>query len=69
MKRSIADIRELPEFEALVGRIRAGESILNLGLGRSARLPVLAALHQELSRPILLLTHRTNLALTLVDEM
>lgn len=69
MKRSISYIRELPEFKSLVANINAGEAIPNLGLGRSTRLPILAALHIELSRPILLLTYRTNQALTLVDEL
>lgn len=46
------------------------ESVLpSLGLRRAARLPVLAALHQALQRPILLLTDRTDRALTQADEL
>ena len=42
---------------------------LALGLRRSARLPVLAALHTCLKRPILLVTDRADHALTLFDEL
>jgi len=44
-------------------------SIQKLGLRRSARLPVLASMYTTLQRPILLLTERTDLALTLMDEL
>ncbi|MGW8142853.1 MAG: transcription-repair coupling factor [Anaerolineales bacterium] len=40
-----------------------------IGLRRSARLPVLAAIYAELKIPILLLTDRTDRALTLYDEL
>jgi transcription-repair coupling factor (superfamily II helicase) len=41
----------------------------SIGLRRSARLPVLAAIYSELQLPILLLTDRTDRALTLYDEL
>ena len=41
----------------------------SLGLRRAARLPVLAAFHQRLQRPLLLITDRTDRALSLVDEL
>jgi transcription-repair coupling factor (superfamily II helicase) len=53
----------------LVAQIKAGENLPNLGLRRAARLPVLAALHQELQQPFLLLTDRMDRALTLADEL
>lgn len=40
-----------------------------LNLRRSARLPVLTALHDQLNRPFLLLTDRADHALTLFDEL
>lgn len=40
-----------------------------IGLRRSARLPILAAIHYKLNIPILLLTDRTDRALTLYDEL
>jgi transcription-repair coupling factor (superfamily II helicase) len=40
-----------------------------IGLRRSARLPVLAAIHTALQIPILLITDRTDQALTLQDEL
>jgi transcription-repair coupling factor (superfamily II helicase) len=47
----------------------SGSPVRSLGLRRAARLPVLAALYAELQRPILLLTDRTDRALTLADEL
>lgn len=41
----------------------------SLGLRRSAHLPVLAAIASKISIPILLLTDRTDRALTLADEL
>lgn len=40
-----------------------------IGLRRSARLPVLAAIHKELQIPILLITDRTDRAISLHDEL
>jgi transcription-repair coupling factor (superfamily II helicase) len=53
----------------LLETIQLGESNLSLGLRRAARLPVLAAIRAEINRPILLLTDRSDHALTLLDEM
>jgi transcription-repair coupling factor (superfamily II helicase) len=53
----------------LIRNIKAGESRVNLALRRSARLPVVAALHAELNRPIILITDRTDRAITLFDEL
>ena len=69
MKKSLQKIRALPEFKELSKRIQAFVNISPLGLGRSVRLPVLAALHQALNRPILLIAKRTNEALTILDEL
>jgi len=41
----------------------------SLGLRRAARLPVLGALQVETQRPVLLVTDRTDHALTLFDEL
>jgi transcription-repair coupling factor (superfamily II helicase) len=49
--------------------IQAGETIPNLSLRRSARLPVLVAIYRQLQRPILLLADRVDRALTLADEL
>jgi transcription-repair coupling factor (superfamily II helicase) len=49
----------------------AGQELTSfrLGLRRAARLPVLAALHAALGRPLVLLTDRTDRALTILDEL
>ncbi len=53
----------------VIERIKAGEEVAILGLRRSARLPFLTAIHQVVKRPIVLLTDRTDRAMTLVDEL
>jgi transcription-repair coupling factor (superfamily II helicase) len=53
----------------LLASIQAGETIPNLGLRRSARLPVLVAMYRQLRRSILLLADRVDRALTLADEL
>ncbi len=56
-------------FQEIVAAVQSGAPLSNLGLPRAARLPVLVALRRALNVPILLLTGRTNFALTLVDEL
>ena len=53
----------------IIESIQLGENLPSLGLRRSARLPVLAAIRQAVNRPILLLTDRSDYALTLQEEM
>ena len=53
----------------LIRSLREGTELPALGLRRSARLPLLVALYQELRIPILLLTDRTDRALMLADEL
>jgi len=63
-------IRSLPQYQQLLKQVQEnGKQIPGLGLPRSARLPVLAALHQDLERPILLITDRADHALSLYDEL
>ncbi len=53
----------------LVANLKSGQDLPALGLRRSARLPVLAAIYQELQRPILLLTDRSDRSLALNEEL
>jgi transcription-repair coupling factor (superfamily II helicase) len=53
----------------LLADLQAGQPLPPLGLRRSARLALLAALHTGLGRPLLLLTDRADHALTLADEL
>ena len=53
----------------LIHSIKESQSIPALGLRRSARLPWLAALHQVLEIPLLLITDRNDHALMLADEL
>jgi len=49
--------------------LQDGPSTQRLGLRRAARLPVAAALHARLRRPVLLLTDRADHALSLAEEL
>lgn len=63
-------IRSLPQYQQLLKQIQEnGRQIPGLGLPRATRLPVLAALHQDLARPILLITDRSDHSLALFDEL
>jgi len=70
MESILNKIRELSQFQQLLSQLLTnGQQLPGLGLPRAARLPVLAALHQDLSRPILLITDRSDHALSLFDEL
>ncbi len=64
----LSRIHDQPAFQALVAEIELGNKPVPLGLPRSVRLPVLAALRIALKRPILLITDRIDHALVLEDE-
>ena len=59
MESILNKIREVSQFQQLLNQLRTnGKQLPGLGLPRAARLPVLAVLHQDLNRPILLITDR-----------
>ncbi len=62
-------IRAVKPYQDLLADLRAGVPLPGLALARAARLPVAAALHQDLHRPVLLITDRADHALTLFDEL
>src|SRR5919109_880813 len=63
-------IPELPQYQQLLNQLQTdGKQLPGLGLPRAARLPLLAALHQDLDRPVLLITDRADHALALFDEL
>jgi transcription-repair coupling factor (superfamily II helicase) len=53
----------------LFKQINEGHAVSPLGLRHSARLPWLAALHEAIQKPILLITDRNDHALMLADEL
>src|SRR5215212_10455653 len=70
MQSVLDKIRELPQFQQLLSQLQSnGKQLPGLGLPRAARLPILAALHEDLSRPILLITDRSDHSLSLFDEL
>ncbi len=62
-------IRRLSEYQACLDSIKLGTLERPLGLLRSARLPVLSALCQDMQVPILFLTDRADRALLMFDEL
>ena len=66
-------IRELSQYQQLLKQLQSDSrlpaQLPGLGLPRATRLPVLAALHQDLDRPVLLITDRADHALSLFDEL
>jgi ABC-type molybdate transport system ATPase subunit len=65
----LARIRALSAYQQLLKTLRSGQAVPALDLMRPARLPLLAALHLDLNIPILLVTDRTDRALTILDEL
>jgi transcription-repair coupling factor (superfamily II helicase) len=62
-------LQQLRSIQEIVEHLEEGTPIPNLALARSARLPVLAALHRINPAPILLITDRADRAHTLSDEL
>src|SRR5512138_2654796 len=70
MELLLSKIRELSPYQQLLKQLQSdGKELPGLGLPRAARLPVLSALHVDLSRPALLVTDRADHALALFDEL
>src|SRR5512138_2751320 len=70
MEILLEKIRPLSQYQQLLKQLQAdGKQLPGLGLPRSARLPLLAALHHDLNRPILLITDRADHSLSLYDEL
>src|SRR5690349_2140916 len=65
----LSQLRATPEYQSLLEQAQEDTRLPGLGLPRAARLPLLAALHGDLNRPILLLTDRADHALALYDEL
>jgi transcription-repair coupling factor (superfamily II helicase) len=63
----------LPAYRHFLARLNEGldtnDTVQGLGLPRSARLPLVARLHQDLKRPILLISNRADRALSLFEEL
>ena len=69
LQEIISAIQSQSSFQEIIRAIHAGNPPENLALPRSARLPVLAALLRAVDVPILLITDRSDYALTLIDEL
>ncbi|MBK6791312.1 MAG: transcription-repair coupling factor [Anaerolineales bacterium] len=62
-------LRTLSPYQRLLSELNARKPVSGLGLPRSARLPILAALHADVNQPILFITDRADHALAMYDEL
>lgn len=62
-------IRRLPGYAEILPSLAPGKTVPGLGLIRSARLPVAAALAQDQAAPVLIITDRSERAFTMGDEL
>ena len=66
-------IGALPAYRELITRLGAGldtvDTAQGLGLPRAVRLPLVAQLHKDLNRPVLLISNRADRALSLYEEL
>jgi len=69
MQLLLDKIRALSQYQQLLQQIQTGKGQPGLGLPRAARLPVTVALQADLNRPVLLITDRSDHALSLFDEL
>ncbi len=65
----LQQLRSTPAYQTFLRQVQEDTRLAGLGLPRAARLPLLAALHGDLNRPVLLLTDRADHALALYDEL
>ncbi|GAB4486518.1 MAG: transcription-repair coupling factor [Anaerolineales bacterium] len=69
MELLLSSLRSTPEYQSFLKHVQEGKPLAGLGLPRAVRLALLAALHADFQRPILLLTDRADHALALYDEL
>ncbi len=69
MQQLLSQLRTLPAYQRLLSERNTRKPLPGLGLPRSARLPILAALHADINQPILLITDRADHALAMFDEL
>jgi len=69
MQSILNNIRSLPQYQELLKQLQTNGQQPGLGLPRAARLPILAALLEDIKQPILFITDRSDHALSLFDEL
>jgi transcription-repair coupling factor (superfamily II helicase) len=69
MQPLLESLRQVSSYQRLLADLKAGKQLPGLSLPRAARLPLLATLHTDLERPILMITDRSDHALQLHDEL
>ncbi len=69
MHKIIEQFKLLPGYQDLISQIRNNVKIAPLGLNKAARIPMLAAVHGSVNRPVLLIVENTRSALALLDDL
>ena len=62
-------IRKQKTYIQMLDDLKVGRKLAGLGLPRSARLPVVVSLVKDMQIPVILLTDRSDRALTMFDEL
>jgi transcription-repair coupling factor (superfamily II helicase) len=62
-------LKSLKAYEKLKGQIDSGGNVSGLGIPRSVKIPLLAALAEDINRPIIYLINRSRQILSTVDEL
>ena len=65
----LSEIRALPAYAEVIKDIKEGRNVHSLSLMRSLRLPMISLLYQDLQRPVLYITDRSDRALSHMDEI
>ena len=65
MEFLLQQIRSHTAYQHLLADLQTRKQLPGLALPRAARLPVLAALHKDLSQPVIIITDRADHALQL----
>jgi len=68
MEFIIKRVHQLSQYQQILSSLKEGQGPGPLGLPRSARLPLMAALQTDLRQAVLLITDRADHALSLYDE-
>ena len=62
-------LRVHPGYQSVIQWIKAKEAVKGLALPRAARLPFTAALFRDLNVPTIFITHRSDQALVIIEEL
>ena len=69
MEKLLAILKNIPEFKQLLERLRCAESAAVTGIGQINRSHLIAALHKEISRPLVIICQDDIAARRMQEEL